>query len=171
LDGIRKYLIFEYKIKFMNIFYVQTDPKLAAKDLCDEHILKMGIETAQLLCTAHWETGKEAPYKRTHKNHPSAIWARQSIQHYRWLVDHGLEIIQEFTARYGKDHKTRTVLEWCKQNEPTLPDTNFVAPPQAMPEEYKNEDTVTAYRTFYIKDKVAQKGLGWRKLNNTPSWL
>lgn len=155
----------------MNIFYLQKDPIQAAKDLCDEHVLKMGIETAQLLCTAHWETGKEAPYKRTHKNHPSAIWARQSIQHYRWLVTHGLAIIEEFTHRYGKDHKTRIVLEWCRDNEPAISDTNFVAPPQAMPDEYKNEDAVEAYRNYYIKDKIEQKGLGWRKVSVKPEWF
>ena len=74
----------------MNIFYINTNPILAAQELADDHVRKMQIESAQMCCTAHWEMGNEAPYKRAHKNHPSTIWVRQSIQHYRWLVQHGL---------------------------------------------------------------------------------
>jgi len=155
----------------MNIFYINTDPIIAAKELCDDHIRKMQIESAQMLCTAHWASGSEAPYKRAHLNHPSTIWARESIQHYRWLVKHGLEVCNEFTKRYGKHHKTQDVLEWCRDNEPNIPDFGFVAPPQAMPDEYKNKDTVEAYKTYYIEDKVKNKGLSWNKLNNKPEWI
>ena len=86
----------------MNIFYINEDPIIAARELADDHIRKMQIESAQMCCTAHWETGGTAPYKRAHKNHPSTIWVRQSIQHYRWLIAHGLEICNEFEKRYGK---------------------------------------------------------------------
>ena len=46
----------------------------------------MILETAQLLCTAHHELGTsiEIPYKATHKNHPSAIWVRDSAENYMW---------------------------------------------------------------------------------------
>jgi len=66
----------------MNIFYINEDPIVAAKELADDHIRKMQIESAQMCSTAHWETGGSAPYKCAHKNHPSTIWTRQSIQHY-----------------------------------------------------------------------------------------
>lgn len=155
----------------MNIFYINEDPIIAAQELCDDHIRKMQIESAQMLCTAHWEMGKEAPYKRAHLNHPSTKWTRESIQHYRWLVKHGLEVCSEFTKRYGKHHKTQDVLEWCRDNEPSLPNKQFVAPPQCMPNEYKHEDTVDAYKTFYIEDKIKIKKLNWNKLNNTPEWI
>jgi hypothetical protein len=158
------------KIK-MNIFYIHTDPVKAALDLADDHIRKMQIESAQMCCTAHWETGSQAPYKRAHWNHPSTIWARQSIQHYRWLVKHGLEICNEFIKRYGKHHKTQDVLEWLQQNEPNIPDNGFVEPPQCMPDEFKMKNTVEAYRNFYIKDKVKVKQLNWNKLNNKPEWI
>jgi hypothetical protein len=154
----------------MNIFYINENPIIAAQELADDHIRKMQIESAQMCCTAHWETGNEAPYKRAHKNHPSTIWARQSIQHYRWLVQHGLEICNEFTKRYGKHHKTQDTLEWCRDNEPNLPDNGFTPPPQCMPEEFRKENTIKAYRKFYIEDKIGVKGLSWKKLNNTPSW-
>ena len=155
----------------MNIFYLDENPKTAAIMLCDQHIRKMQIESAQMCCTAHWETGGNAPYKRAHKNHPSTIWTRQSIQHYRWLIAHGLEICNEFTIRYGKLHKTQGVLEWCRDNEPSLPDNGFTPPPQCMPDVYKKSNTIEAYKNFYINDKVAVKKLGWNKLNNKPSWI
>jgi hypothetical protein len=155
----------------MNIFYINEDPVVAARELADDHIRKMQIESAQMCCTAHWETGGEAPYKRAHKNHPSTIWTRQSIQHYRWLIAHGLEICNEFTIRYGKYHKTQGVLEWCRDNEPNIPDSGFTSPPQCMPNEYKKSNTIEAYKNFYIKDKVGIKKLDWKKLNNKPIWI
>jgi hypothetical protein len=155
----------------MNIFYVNANPEFAAMQLCDQHVLKMQIESAQMLSTAHWETGGSAPYKRAHVNHPSTKWTRQSIQHYRWLVKHGLAICDEFTCRYGNDHRTRQVLEWLSANEPNLPDRGFTPPPQCMPDEYKHEDTIIAYKIFYAKDKVKNKGLSWKKSNNQPDWI
>ena len=65
----------------MNIFYINENPIIAAQELADDHIRKMQIESAQMCSTAHWETVGTAPYKHTHKNHPSTIWTRQSIQH------------------------------------------------------------------------------------------
>jgi len=155
----------------MNIFYINEDPIIAARELADDHIRKMQIESAQMCCTAHWETGNEAPYKRAHKNHPSTIWTRQSIHHYRWLVKHGLEICNEFEKRYGKVHATKQVLLWCKDNEPNLSNNEFVEPPQCMPEEFRKEDTIEAYKNFYINDKVKVKKLDWKKLNNKPKWV
>jgi hypothetical protein len=155
----------------MNIFYINEDPIIAARELADDHVRKMQIESAQMCCTAHWETGNEAPYKRAHKNHPSTIWARQSIQHYDWLVKHGLEICNEFKKRYGKEHATKKVLEWCQNNKPNIPDNGFIAPPQCMPDEYKMDDTLEAYKKFYILDKVNIKKLDWKKLNNKPEWI
>jgi hypothetical protein len=155
----------------MNIFYVDSNPNTAATMLADQHICKMQIESAQMCCTAHWETGSEAPYKKAHKNHPSTIWTRNSINHYRWLVEHGLEICKEFEKRYGKKHKTEEVLLWCKNNEPSILDKGFTEPPQCMPVQYMKKDTIEAYRTFYKKEKVEEKGLSWKKLNNAPNWL
>jgi hypothetical protein len=156
----------------MNIFYVHADPIIAAQQLADDHIRKMQIESAQMCCTTHWESGSEAPYKRAHKNHPSTIWTRQSIQHYNWLVEHGLEICREFELRYGKLHATQKVLEWCKDNKPNIPDNGFVAPPKCMPEEFRVEDTIESYKNFYINDKVKVKQLDWKKIpSRKPTWV
>jgi len=155
----------------MNIFYINEDPIIAAQELADDHIRKMQIESAQMCCTAHWETGGEAPYKRAHKNHPSTKWTRESIQHYDWLVEHGLEICNEFTKRYGKRHKTQDILEWLRNNKPNISDNGFTPPPQCMPDIYKKADTIEAYKNFYIKDKIGIKKLDWKKLNNKPGWV
>jgi hypothetical protein len=155
----------------MNIFYINADPIAAAQQLADDHIRKMQIESAQMCSTAHWESGSQAPYKRAHVNHPSTKWVRESIQHYRWLINHGLEICSEFTKRYGKHHKTQDVLEWLRDNEPSLNNNGFTPPPQCMPEQYRDIDTITAYKTFYIEDKVKIKNLSCKKLNNKPNWV
>jgi hypothetical protein len=159
------------KIKVMNIFYINENPIIAARELADDHVRKMQIESAQMCSVAHWVTGSTAPYKQSHTNHPSTKWVRESIQHYRWLISHGLEICSEFEKRYGKPHKTKDVLEWLKENEPNIPDNGFIDPPMCMPDEFKQQNTVQAYRTFYIKDKVKVKQLKWNKLNNQPTWI
>jgi hypothetical protein len=155
----------------MNIFYINIDPVTAAQQLADDHIRKMQIESAQMCCTAHWASGSEAPYKRAHLNHPSTKWVRESIHHYRWVVEHGLEVCNEFTKRYGKLHKTQSVLEWCRDNEPSIPDNGFTEPPQCMPDEYKKANAIDGYKTYYIEDKIKNKQLTYNKLNNTPEWI
>lgn len=152
----------------MNIFYINPDPAIAAQQLCDDHIRKMQIESAQLCSTAHWLTGSSAPYKKTHVNHPSAIWVRQSIQHYKWVIEHGLEICKQFTVRYGKHHKTQDVLEWLRDNLPNLPDNGFVEPPQCMPDDVKSDNTVDAYKQYYRVHKTFAK---WDKIQNKPLWM
>jgi hypothetical protein len=124
-----------------------------------------------MCCTAHWATGGEAPYKKAHFNHPSTKWVRESIQHYRWLVKHGLEVCYEFTKRYGKHHKTQDVLEWLDKNEPDVPNLGFQEPPLCMPDQYKLPNVIEAYRKFYIEDKIGIKKLNYNKLNNTPEWI
>jgi hypothetical protein len=159
----------------MNIFYINEDPIVAARELADDHIRKMQIESAQMLCTTFWHYGHWAPYKKAHYNHPSTKWTRQSIHHVDWLLNHGFEICSEFKKRYGKTHATENVLEWVRVNKHLLdgkiPTTEFIPPPQCMPEEYKLPDTIEAYKKFYIEDKIGVKGLSWKKLNNKPSWI
>ena len=85
----------------MNIFYINEDPIIAAQELADDHIRKMQIESAQMLCTTFHHYGIDAPYKKAHYNHPSTKWVRESIYHVYWLLEHGLEICDEFVIRYG----------------------------------------------------------------------
>jgi hypothetical protein len=136
----------------MNIFYLSESPKFAAIQQHNKHVVKMILESAQMLCTAHHELGStdERLYKRTHTNHPSCVWVRQSVPHYMWLYNHMLELGEEYTRRYGRTHLTITKMKDLLLTPPTeMPDNGFIPPPQCMPEEYKAEDTVEAYQNYY----------------------
>lgn len=152
----------------MNIFVLSTDPAEAARMQCDKHVVKMALETAQLLCSA-FEPGV-APYRRTHFNHPSAIWTRQSPANYAWLLTHGYALCHEYTARYGKTHKSENVISWCDQNQLRIefPLRDLTPFAQAMPEEYKQDDPVEAYRAYY---KGAKREFAtWRSPGRAPNW-
>jgi len=151
----------------MNIFFLDSDPEKAAHFHCDKHVVKMIVETAQMLSTAHWMTGGEGPYRKTHANHPSAKWARASLANYRWLSQLGLELCYEYTRRYPRRHATQDKLEWLAVNVPNLPDLSFVDPPQCMPDDVKCDDTVEAYRAYYHRHKAYMAK--WRHCDE-PSW-
>ena len=152
----------------MNIFYLHRLASVCAKYHCDKHVIKMILETAQLLCSAVWVYGNEAPYRLTHKNHPSAIWARANKQNWLWLKDLGLELCKEYKYRYGehKEHKSQKIIEELQC--PDLPDEDFTQPTQAMPDEYKDDDSVVAYRCYYIFEKAHL--LTWKR-RKTPKWI
>jgi hypothetical protein len=137
----------------MNIFVVDSDPKIAARQLCDKHVVKMILESAQMLCSA-FESG-EAPYKRSYYNHPCTKWARESQANYEWLLTHAYELCEEYLLRYGKIHKSLDAIDWCDNHshELDLPDVGLTPFAQAMPEEYKNDDVVQAYRNYYNGEK------------------
>ena len=151
----------------MNIFILDKDPKTAAKNHCDKHVVKMILVTAQMLCTAHWETGGQAPYRATHKNHPCTKWARENSTNYLWLCKLGMELCYEYTSRYGRRHKTQQHIEWLFKNIPNIPDGELTEWPQAMPDTYKNKNVVEAYRQYYKGDKA--QIATWKK--NIPKWF
>lgn len=135
----------------MNIFYLSNNPADAAKQHCDKHVVKMILETAQILTSVQHRYGNlETTYKSTHKNHPSTLWAGDSTFHYMWLWKLGIELCIEYTLRYGKVHKTQALLENELCAPPgTMPSNGWVPPPKCMPDEYKVEDTVESYRNYY----------------------
>jgi hypothetical protein len=152
----------------MNIFFLDFDTKKCAEYHCDKHVVKMILETAQLLCSTHWVIGSEAPYKLSHKNHPCSIWVRESLSNYLYLCDLGLELCKEYTYRYGKRHKSQDVIEWCLTNKPNISDTEFTEPPKAMPDEYKVNNVIESYRNYYIG---AKKDFAKWKNRNIPEWF
>ena len=111
----------------MNIFYLHEHPQLAASYVYDKHKVKMILESAQMLCTAHhvFGNGHNVPYKQAHLNHPSTIWVRESTHHYYWLYEHMLALGNEYTKRYGKKHltiiKCEEPLLYAPNDMPTLP--------------------------------------------------
>ena len=94
----------------MNIFFLNRDPKKAAVVQYNKHVVKMILESAQMLCTAHhaYNNGHNVPYKKAHLNHPSTVWVRQNSRHYYWLFDHMIALGNEYTKRYGKTHLSIT---------------------------------------------------------------
>jgi len=151
----------------MQIFVLDRDPQTCASYHCDKHVVKQILESAQLLCTAHWMTGGEAPYKPTHKNHPCAKWVRESLDNYTWLLSLANELCGEYFERYHKIHKTSNVIEWLLLHNPDIPENGMTPFVQAFPDEYKRDDPVRGYRTYYKHEKAyfAQ----WR-YTPTPEW-
>mgnify|MGYP003122774863 CR=1 FL=1 len=152
----------------MNIFVVDNDPKIAATMLCDKHVVKMIVETAQMLCTAASKLGHDVPYRVTHKNHPCTIWAGESLSNWLWLVDHGISMCEEYTKRYGRIHKTQSVIEWCRDsNISPIVDIGLTPFRLAMPDQYKCSDPVKSYRDYYHGEK--SHFAKWSK-TKAPSW-
>jgi hypothetical protein len=146
----------------MNIFYLSEDPNEAAKYMYNKHVVKMILESAQLLCTAHIISDGEAadvPYKATHKNHPSAIWARESVSNYIWLYDHMIALGNEYTRRYGKKHLTILKCSGALCKAPNnITKVDLTPMPQCMPDQYKVPgNSVEAYWNYYEAEKVNVK--------------
>lgn len=141
----------------MNIFYLSSNPVKAASYFYDKHKVKMILESAQMLCTAHhaYGNGHNVPYKKAHFNHPSTVWVRTNRFHYKWLYDHMIALGEEYTKRYGKQHMTiQKCREALKNPPPNMPSGDFFQePPQCMPDEYKHHSTVTAYWNYYEAEK------------------
>jgi len=155
----------------MNIFYLHNDPQVCAEYHCDKHIVKMILEYAQLLSTAHHELDGVPSiecYKSTHKNHPSAVWARQSKHHYRWLYRLLSHTCREYSKRYAKMHATerKGIVSNLMQLPYELQATGWEDPPQCMPDEYKNINVIKAYRNYYLGEK--ERFATWK--NGSPSW-
>lgn len=162
----------------MNIFFLDENPTLSAQYHVDKHVVKMILETAQLLCSVHHVTDQvttkyrlstdQVPYKLSHKNHPCAVWARQSLSNYLYLCELGLELGKEYTYRYGKRHKSIDVIEWCIVNKPSIPDIGFTTPAMAMPDEFKMDSVVESYRNYYMGAKIS---LASWKNREKPFWF
>ena len=155
----------------MNIFYLDSDPVKAAQVQYNKHVVKMILESAQMLCTAHhhYDNGHNVPYKKAHYNHPSTIWCRQNASQYMWLYDHMIALGKEYTKRYKKTHLTITkCAEVLKQLPPTIPETIFTEPPQCMPDQYKViGDSLSAYWNYYEQEKQLIKGKNEQKIIRT----
>ena len=177
----------------MNIFYLDNDPMVCAQMHVDKHVVKMILEYAQLLSTAHRvldgtectvlsKTGRKKKvfalpdveydsllYGATHINHPSAKWVRHSSNNYRWLYRLFAELCAEYTYRYGKVHLTDTKLKNLLKNLPkNIPIGDFCPPWRAMPDEFKVADTMESYRNYYRGAKMNM--FSWKK-RETPSWV
>lgn len=153
----------------MNIFILDTDIDTCARYHCDQHVGKMILESTQILCTALNKKGIKTPYRSTHMNHPSVLWAGQSHDNFLWLVSLAYALNKEFCWRHDRedDHASIKVLKEI-ENIP-FPETGLSPFPQAMPDQYKVDgDPVRAYRNFYMGDKA--KFASWKK-REVPDWF
>lgn len=153
----------------MNIFYLDKIPAVAAAYHCDKHCIKMILESCQLLSTALRVNGieDEILYKMTHKNHPSAIWARTNQSNYMWLLSLTISLLSEYSKRYGKTHKCSQMIKSFINHIDALPEGNFTEPPQCMPDDCKGDNTVEAYRNYYRVHKAYMAT--WK--TKTPNWF
>lgn len=166
----------------MNIFFLHTNPRKCARWHCDKHVVKMILETCQLLYTCHWILGttdfSSAPlrksgdhgYKMSHKNHPCAKWVRMSLSNYKWLTTLGLELVREYKHRFkGRFHACEPHIQWLHSNPPPgLEDIGWIEPAKAMPDIYKSHDAVSSYRRYYLGAK--EHILKWTD-RHSPHWV
>lgn len=176
----------------MNVFYLDQNPNLAAKFHCDKHVVKMIIEYAQLMSTAHrvldghlyldktknnrsikrWRLTDERErllYKASHVNHPSGIWCRSSSQNYQWLYQLFLGVCTEYNVRYHKTHKTEQLIDILSQSPSNISNSGFTEPPPAMPDYCKiSGNSVMSYRKYYQEEKISFAK--W-KTGDTPEWF
>ena len=168
----------------MNIFFLHTNPRRCARWHCDKHVVKMLLETCQLLYTCHWMCGttdfSDAPltaagahgYRKSHMNHPCAKWLRTSLTSYRWTAALGLELLREYEFRYeGREHACGPHIKWLATHYPSdLEDKGWIEPFLAMPDEYKSADAVSSYRRYYSIAK-RDKGILIYTRRHVPHWL
>jgi hypothetical protein len=141
----------------MNIFYLHQNPEVSAKAMTNKHVVKMILESAQMLSTAHQllDGPSDKFYKAAYMNHPSTVWVRQNVHHYMWLLNHFIALSNEYTIRYGKQHATYIKLSTLLSNPPkAIANKKFMQPPQAMPDIYKDVDSIQAYRRYYLNEKI-----------------
>ncbi len=175
----------------MNIFYLDPNPRTCAEMHCDKHVVKMIIEYAQLLSTAHrvldgvatpgrTATGRRRTdyvlhpnrdgvlYRATHLNHPSAVWARATSANYDWLYVLWRELMIEYTYRYNKHHACEKLINGLKPLPYNITKGDFTEPPPAMPDYCKIKgNSVASYRNYYIKEKVSFAK--WKR--EIPKWF
>jgi len=152
----------------VNIFILDANMQKNAEYHVDSHIVKMITEQNQLLCSAYYYTDNIPSniYKLTHYNHPCAVWTRSSLSNWLWLKDMTLALCAEYTYRYGKTHKGEGVC--LSLPAPDLKDKGLTPFAQALPEKYRCEDAVAAYRKYYLAEKSHL--FKWKN-RSVPEWI
>lgn len=155
----------------MNVFMLSWVVSVCANWHFDKHVVKMILEMAQLLSSAHHvldPNPSKRLYRKTHVNHPCAIWCRAHCNNYLWIAKLGLALCQEYTARYKKVHKTQDLLVFLHDHVPrniatfTVDKTTenpcgFTLPiPQAMPTTYQQNSMVCTCTVCHTSVRVIE---------------
>ena len=153
----------------MNIFVLDTNPQIAATMHADRHVVKMVLETAQMLCTAHHTHGNaDAPYKPAYMHHPCTKWVSSTSGNYWWAFNLFLELLDEYTHRYSKTHSCSRLVEYLRETPAGIVKADQSDFALAMPDQYKQSDAVLAYRDYYINEK---KHLLQYTHRTQPTWI
>ena len=152
----------------MNIFVLSKNLKKCAKYHCDKHVVKMLLEHTQILSTVCRLNDLEVGYKKTHEKHPCVIWAGESEDNWLWLKKLNDALHEEYKYRYGEDKVHKSYLVSTILPLPCLPKIGMTPFAQAMPEKYKNNDPIKAYRDYYINEKY--KIVSWKHCTK-PYWF
>lgn len=161
----------------MNIFALSDNPEDAAEMLCDKHLSKMVVESAQMMASAlrfHGATDKDMPltlhgkpYKGGYPNHPCTRWTQENRSNFAWLARHAIALAGQFTSRYGHSHACLLPINHMySMCEDYLPDGDRTPFAQAMPEEYKMSNAILAYRQYYHTKTFAK----WGGSRHAPNW-
>lgn len=152
----------------MNIFATDPCPIKSAQTLDDKRVVKMCLETAQILSSAMHRYGLKTTYRPTHMNHPVVLWAGNSAENYLWTFEHLLALLEEYQLRYGKEHKCAELLEELFEGAMHLPSRGFephrnCARNTAKGIDYGElEDVYEAYK-LYLSDR-------WDTDTRPPTW-
>lgn len=145
----------------MNIFVSDPNPQKSAQFLDDKRVIKMILESAQMLSTAINEYGGKGPYKSTHINHPCSVWVRANKSNYKWLLDHFEALCYEYFMRYDKQHKCGGFYFDLLDGMQLIPDGSLTMQPNCTI--FKEEsDIYKAYRD-YLNHK-------WLNDKRKPTW-
>lgn len=139
----------------MNIFILALQVVTCARYHVDRHVVKMILESAQMLCTVCHLKGGTAPYKPAHQKHPCTLWVQESLANWRYLKELAKALNDEYKYRFNhtNNHKSWDVIA-SLQEPPELEDKGLTPFAQAMPEQYRVPgDAVKAYRQYYIGAK------------------
>ena len=163
----------------MNRFIIEQTPQAIAQSLCDQHIVKMPLEEAQMLCTSLWHHAPDYAeehglYKPVHQKHPCTLWAMECRMNYMWATNLYYAMLQEYTKRYHKVHGASKHCLAIVLGKKFIPNTtNFITPhPQCFSghDDLKTDENfpIEAYRKFYIVDKLR---FARYKYTEKPQWL
>jgi hypothetical protein len=145
----------------MNIFHLHEDPKTCAEYHCDKHVVKMILETGQMLSTAyrrHFDGCHHYGidlYKTAYHRHPMTVWVGNSGGNFSWTMKLLEQLLNQYTLRYNKKHSTANIFYLLDKRYRYWQELNgdFTTPPQCMPDQYKHKDYITAYKQYYIGEK------------------
>jgi hypothetical protein len=137
----------------MNIFFLDKDPVKAAQLQCDKHVVKMVLETTQMVSTAVRNQGHDVGYLSAYPKHPMTIWVNKSKNNFAWALEHGLALGEEYTHRYNRIHASHKMLKTIQDLDIKGNANYMTTPPLCMPDEYKKPSYIESYRNYYVNAK------------------